>query len=152
VVAKERPPRRKFAGAFAGFLPLLCLVAFVAPASAGPAVPHTLTVVLAGTGAGSVTEGTNINCPGTCTHSYLNGTVVTLAETPAVGSTFGGWSGGGCTGTGACTVTMSSDQTVTATFTAIPPTGDRAAALKKCKHKHGKKRKKCKKKAMLLPV
>ena len=32
------------------------------------------------------------------------------------------------------------------------PTGQRAAALAKCKHKHGKKRKKCKKRANLLPV
>jgi hypothetical protein len=32
------------------------------------------------------------------------------------------------------------------------PTGQRAAALKKCKHKHGRKRKKCKKMAMTLPV
>ena len=32
------------------------------------------------------------------------------------------------------------------------PTGQRAAALKKCKKKHGHKRKKCKKKANLLPV
>jgi hypothetical protein len=35
---------------------------------------------------------------------------------------------------------------------ACPATGKRAAALKKCKHKHGKKRKKCKKKARRLPV
>jgi hypothetical protein len=133
-------------------LPLICLTALATPASAGPAPPHTLTVVLAGTGAGSVTEGTNINCPGACSHSYSYGTMVTLAETPAVGSTFSGWSGGGCIGTGACTVTMSSDQAVTATFTVILPTGQREAALKKCKHKHGKKRKKCRKKAKLLPV
>jgi hypothetical protein len=32
------------------------------------------------------------------------------------------------------------------------PTGQRAAALKKCKHKHGKARKKCRKKANRLPV
>ena len=32
------------------------------------------------------------------------------------------------------------------------PTGTRAAALAKCKHKHGEKRKKCKKRANLLPV
>jgi hypothetical protein len=32
------------------------------------------------------------------------------------------------------------------------PTGQRAAALAKCKHKHGKKRKKCKKRAKSLPV
>ena len=32
------------------------------------------------------------------------------------------------------------------------PTGQRAAALAKCKHKHGKKRKRCKRRANLLPV
>ena len=39
---------------------------------------------------------------------------MTLTATPASGSTFAGWSG--CTGTGPCTVTMSSARTVTATF------------------------------------
>ena len=34
-----------------------------------------------------------------------------------------------------------------------PPTGQRAAALKKCKKKHSKKaRKKCRRKAQLLPI
>ena len=33
---------------------------------------------------------------------------VTLTATPASGSTFAGWSGGGCSGTGTCTVTLSS--------------------------------------------
>jgi hypothetical protein len=32
------------------------------------------------------------------------------------------------------------------------PTGERAAALKKCKHKHGEKRRKCKRRANRLPV
>lgn len=32
------------------------------------------------------------------------------------------------------------------------PTGQRAAALAKCKHKHAKKRKKCKQRASLMPV
>jgi hypothetical protein len=37
--------------------------------------------------------------------------------------------------------------------TTTSPTGQRAAALKKCKHKHGKKkRRKCRKRANLLPV
>jgi len=35
---------------------------------------------------------------------------------------------------------------------ATGPTGQRAAALAKCKHKHGKKRKRCKQRADLLPV
>jgi hypothetical protein len=38
----------------------------------------------------------------------------------AMGSTFAGW-GGACSGTGSCQVTMSSAQTVAATFTAAKP-------------------------------
>src|SRR2546429_5029213 len=34
--------------------------------------------------------------------SYASGTGVTLTAAAASGSTFGGWSGGGCSGTGAC--------------------------------------------------
>ena len=80
---------------------------------------HTLTVSPAGSGSGSVT-GTGISCPGTCSASYANGTLVTLIASTKSGSAFGGWSGGGCSGTGSCAVTMSSDQTVTATFIAVP--------------------------------
>ena len=56
---------------------------------------HTLSVSTAGSGSGSVTGGA-INCPGTCSHAYPEGTVVALTATPAAGSTFAGWSGGGC--------------------------------------------------------
>lgn len=81
--------------------------------------PHTLSV--SGSGSGSVTSSpTGISCPGACSHSYANGTTVTLTATPAAGSTFAGWSGSGCSGTGTCMVTMSSDQGVTATFSALP--------------------------------
>lgn len=76
---------------------------------------HTLTVSLSGAGAGTV-SGAGIACPGTCSNSDLDGTSVTLTATPAAGSTFAGWSGGGCSGTAVCQVTMSSDQNVTATF------------------------------------
>ena len=77
---------------------------------------RTLTVTLTGTGSGSV-SGTGISCPGTCSHSYTQGTVVTLTATPASGSVFGGWSGGGCSGTAtSCSVTMSSDQAVSGSF------------------------------------
>jgi phospholipase C len=41
---------------------------------------------------------------------------VTLTATPSQGSTFAGW-GGACSGTGACKITMSSNTSVTATFT-----------------------------------
>jgi hypothetical protein len=47
--------------------------------------------------------------------------VVTLTASPGLGSSFGGWLGGGCSGTGTCTVTMSADQSVTATFSIDPP-------------------------------
>ena len=79
---------------------------------APPPVTHTLTINKAGTGTGSVT------CDGTaCASAYPQGTTVTLAATPAAGSTFYGWSGEGCSGTGTCVVTINADTTVTAAFT-----------------------------------
>ncbi|MBL8513085.1 MAG: CHRD domain-containing protein, partial [Betaproteobacteria bacterium] len=75
-----------------------------------------LSVVRAGTGEGSVT-GTGINCPADCNEAYGHNTVVLLTANPAMGSTFAGWSGGGCSGTGTCSVTMNFLKTVTATFT-----------------------------------
>ncbi|MDF1506209.1 hypothetical protein PYV61_24855, partial [Roseisolibacter sp. H3M3-2] len=44
------------------------------------------------------------------------GTAVTLVASPAGGSTFAGWTGGGCAGTGPCTTTARGATTVTATF------------------------------------
>jgi hypothetical protein len=83
------------------------------------AVTHSLTVSLGGAGSGSV-SGTGISCPSTCSHSYPTGTVVTLTAAPAAGSFFAGWSGGGCSGTSSCQVTVNSDATITATFNKIP--------------------------------
>jgi hypothetical protein len=78
-----------------------------------------LTVVKAGVGSGTVTSApAGINCGVDCGESVLQGTVVTLTATPNTGSTFAGWSGAGCTGTGVCTVTVNAATTVTATFDA----------------------------------
>jgi hypothetical protein len=88
-----------------------------------PVVPlsYTLTVGKNGTGSGTVTSSPGaINCGAICSQSYTQGTVVTLTPTPTAGSTFAGWSGD-CTGTGACTVTMSQARSVTATFNLVPP-------------------------------
>lgn len=85
----------------------------LSPSGAGPA----LTVTLAGTSGGSVSDGKFISCPSKCSATYLKGATVTLTATPGSGSSFAGWSGGGCSGTGACTVTMNAAQAVTATFT-----------------------------------
>lgn len=77
----------------------------------------TVTVALAGTGAGTVTSvPAGIACDGDCSEPFDTGTTVELTPTASPGSRFEGWSGGGCTGTGACSVTVTSDVTVTATF------------------------------------
>ena len=75
-----------------------------------------LQVSLAGTGAGRVT-GDGIDCPGDCGEEYAPGTSVTLSATPTAPSTLSGWSGD-CGGASTCTVTMSQDRAVTATFAA----------------------------------
>ena len=76
-----------------------------------------LTVTKALSGNGTVTSSpTGINCGGDCTETYDSGTSVTLTAAADTDSVFGGWSGGGCKGTGTCTVTMNADTTVTATF------------------------------------
>lgn len=85
-------------------------------------VAHTLTVTKSGTGSGTVSSDKGaIDCGTSCSDNYAEGTSVTLSETPAAGSVFTGWSGA-CTGTGDCTVSMSADESVTATFTAVTHT------------------------------
>ena len=79
--------------------------------------PFSLTVARAGTGGGSVQSSpAGIDCGAACSGVFDDATELTLTATPAAGSSFAGWSGGGCSGTGGCAVTMSADQTVTATF------------------------------------
>jgi endoglucanase len=76
----------------------------------------TLTVAKAGTGSGTVNSApSGISCGSTCSASYSSGTSVTLTAAAASGSSFTGWSGA-CTGTGACTVSMTAARSVTATF------------------------------------
>ena len=85
--------------------------------TAAATTSFTLTVNKSGTGSGTVTSApAGINCGATCSGPYNSGASVVLTATAASGSTFAGWSGGGCTGTGTCTVTMSAATTVTATF------------------------------------
>ena len=87
---------------------------------AGATLTRALTVAKSGSGNGAVngtTEaGTVVNCGPDCSEAIPNGKVVTLTAMPEPGSTFAGWSGGGCSGTGNCVVTMSADTTVTAAF------------------------------------
>ena len=94
-------------------------------ANFGPAVSQFgLTVSRTGTGNGSVASApAGISCGATCNANFNSGTVVTLTPTAQAGSVFNGW-GGACSGTGACSVTMSSAQAVTADFipTSFPVT------------------------------
>ena len=86
--------------------------------NAASTTAYTLTVSKAGTGSGTISSSpAGITCGTDCSQSYASGAAVTLSATPASGSTFGGWSGA-CTGTGACTVTMSAVRSVGATFSA----------------------------------
>jgi hypothetical protein len=99
-------------------------------ACATTASPVALSVVETGTGSGTVISSpSGIICGATCTGTYAPDTVVTLAPTAATGSTFTGWSGGGCSGTGDCTVTMTAAITVTATF-ALQPVSSTLSVVK----------------------
>jgi RHS repeat-associated protein/uncharacterized repeat protein (TIGR02543 family) len=83
-------------------------------------IPETLTTTKTGNGAGTIASlQTGIDCGATCSAVYDWGTSVTLAATPATGSTFTGWSGA-CVGTDTtCTVRMDQLQAVNADFTLI---------------------------------
>jgi len=83
---------------------------------------RTLTVSKTGSGSGTVTsEPAGVSCGATCAAKFQQGAKVTLSATPAAGSTFAGWSGGGCSGTGSCVVVIGEvDVAVTATFDLKP--------------------------------
>ncbi len=92
---------------------------------------YTLSVDVEPLGGGSVT-GDGIACPGDCSESYDEGTMVRLTVTPAQGYVFDRWSG--CSApTNICAVIMNSDASVTAHFREIhrlevevlPPFGGR---------------------------
>jgi hypothetical protein len=76
---------------------------------------YALTVTTSGQGSVSSADG-YINCPGICSHTYLSNTPVTLNASPALGWSLSGWSGA-CTGSGSCNLTITQNQSVTATFT-----------------------------------
>ena len=81
-------------------------------------VYYRLTVTGAGSGSGTVTSNpAGINYPSDSIQDYNSGTNVNLTASPNAGSTFANWSGA-CSGTGSCSVSMSSNKTVTATFNA----------------------------------
>jgi hypothetical protein len=87
-----------------------------------------LSVVRSGSGM-VVSNPAGISCGTACSKSYTGGTTVALAATPDPGMTFSGWSGGGCSGTGSCSVSQTGAVSVAATFAAAPPSGPTSYAL-----------------------
>ncbi|HEX7624332.1 MAG TPA: Ig-like domain repeat protein, partial [Anaeromyxobacteraceae bacterium] len=88
---------------------------------------YTLTVQKDGSGAGAVVSSpAAISCGGGCPSqaaSFLDGTQVVLTASAGPGDTFTGWSGGGCSGTGAtCAVTVTAATSVAASFSSPAPT------------------------------
>jgi hypothetical protein len=79
----------------------------------------TLSVVKTGNGVATVTSSPpSIDCGADCTASFLQGQIVTFTAGAGSESAFANWSGA-CTGTlSTCSLTMSSDLTVTAHFVA----------------------------------
>ncbi len=84
------------------------------------AAPYAITVNVTGPGTVQMGPYQAATCTPTtpCSASYLPGTQVVLAPIPAWGAAFAGWST--CTGTSACSITMTGNTTVTATFTRAP--------------------------------
>jgi uncharacterized repeat protein (TIGR02543 family) len=97
-----------------------CTVTLDAARSMTATFTYQIAVEKAGTGGGTVSSTPSaISCGSTCSAYLESGTVVTLSATPDATSTFDGWSGGGCTGSGSCVVTADAAKTVSATFTRI---------------------------------
>ena len=88
------------------------------------AAQYTLTVAKDGTGTGTITAQSlpgGIDCGLVCSQTYNAGTQIRLVATPAQGSRFTNWTGGGCSGIGDCILTLNADTTVTGTFAGNAP-------------------------------
>jgi hypothetical protein len=82
-----------------------------------PSPSSDLVVSVTGGGGGSVTSTpAGIVCPPSCSMPVGWGVPVILTATPVAASTFTGWAGAGCSGTGTCSITMTQATSVTATF------------------------------------
>jgi uncharacterized repeat protein (TIGR02543 family) len=80
----------------------------------------SLAVLKTGAGGGTVTStSSDIDCGETCSASYPAGTDVTLTAEAFSGSTFDGWSGGGCGTDSTCNVTVTANTTIIATFNPV---------------------------------
>lgn len=87
--------------------------------SSGGGVLPVLTLTFAGNGAGTVTSSpSGLSCasPAPCLAQAQSGAMITLTATPISPSTFGNWLNCDSGPANPCTVTMTGNKTVTATF------------------------------------
>lgn len=76
----------------------------------------TLTVELAGTGQGRVTDGGELECGALCSVSYPKYTQLSFTAQAAAGSAFAGAEGAACTDEGQCTLMLTENTTVVVSF------------------------------------
>ena len=84
---------------------------------------ESLHILFECSGSGIVSGTHGIFCAGDCIVSVPRGAVVILNAQPNPGSVFGGW-GQSCSGTGQCTVAVSTTAFVSACFVTAPPPPD----------------------------
>ena len=100
-------------------------------AAVTPPSGSTITTAGAGAGTGTITAGVGIACTSTagvttgdCVEGSLaSGTMFDVTATAAAGSMFTSWAGCDATSGSVCSVTMTADRTVTATFGTVPAPG-----------------------------
>ncbi|MDH3330090.1 MAG: hypothetical protein OEM01_12725, partial [Desulfobulbaceae bacterium] len=81
----------------------------------------SLTITKDGPGNGTITSVPGgVYCGSRCSSDIILNTDVVLKADSDRGSFFTGWSGSGCSGTGKCNVSMTSEQTINATFDVLP--------------------------------
>jgi len=80
-----------------------------------PTGPQNFPLTVVFFGNGTVT-GSGVDCSANCATWVSPGTAFTLTATPSANGSFVGWVAPPCSGTGTCNVTVSSAQTVGATF------------------------------------
>jgi hypothetical protein len=116
-----------------------CTLTLTGPATLTPSFSQRrepLAVAVGGTGRGTVAvttaeQASNFVCVTgaslqSCTRELIFGATAQLVAQPDAGNRFAGW-GGACTGTGSCTVTMTTTQLVSANF--IPDSASVAVAV-----------------------
>lgn len=112
-VAQSTPPGVSVSTGYRNYAGFLHSVA-----AEGNLLPdYTVSLAFAGTGSGTVTSfPAGIQCNVNCSAPFNAYFPVTLTPTADQYMIFSGWNGGGCSGSDPCTITLTGNISVTATF------------------------------------